>query len=276
MTSLKFFPLVFLFLTTLFAAEPVFIKTPAEAASSPHDNLRIGVPAFTDYVADRPWFCVGFSIRHRQPLWTQYRLTDVEADTHIVERSNHFHKDHSIAESPLPKDYAKTGYDRGHMAPAGDMRWSPEAMKDSFSMANMSPQHPGCNRFTWKYLESQVRDWAKQEKELYVICGPIFAEKSITICNGTIPVPLAYFKVIYDATPPEKMIAFIIPNWKTRGNLQNFAVTVEQVEKITGFDFFSNLPEEKQKALESTISIESWNWTPPEKKRSVQKKSVMK
>ena len=146
------------------------------------------------------------------------------------------------------------------MAPAGDMRWSPEAMSDSFLMTNMSPQHPRCNRATWKYLEEQVREWAKNEKELYVICGPIFAEKSITICNGTIPVPLAYFKIVYDATPPEKMIAFIIPNWKTKGNLQNFTVTVEQVEKITGFNFFSNLPEETQLKLEATVSVDAWIW----------------
>ena len=100
----------------------------------------------------------------------------------------------------------------------------------------------------------------QNEKELYVICGPIFAEKSITICNGTIPVPLAYFKIVYDATPPEKMIAFIIPNWKTKGNLQNFTVTVEQVEKITGFNFFSNLPEETQLKLEATVSVDAWIW----------------
>lgn len=149
------------------------------------------------------------------------------------------------------------------MAPAGDMRWSPEAMSDSFLMTNMSPQHPRCNRATWKYLEEQVREWAKKEKELYVICGPVFAEKSITICNGTIPVPLAYFKIVYDATPPEKMIAFIIPNWKTKGNLQNFTVTVEQVEKITGFNFFSNLPEEPQLKLETTFSVDAWSWRTP-------------
>ena len=189
---------------------------------------------------------------------------DVWSDENkVVERSNNFHKDRVIPESPTHKDYAKTGYDRGHMAPAGDMRWSPEAMSDSFLMTNMSPQHPRCNRATWKYLEEQVREWAKNEKELYVICGPIFAEKSITICNGTIPVPLAYFKIVYDATPPEKMIAFIIPNWKTKGNLQNFTVTVEQVEKITGFNFFSNLPEETQLKLEATVSVDAWSWRTP-------------
>lgn len=260
MASLRQICLLCVLPAILLAGEPVLIKTPAEANSSPYDNLQIGVPVFTDYVVDREWFCIGFSRKHRQPLWVQYRLLAAEVENKVVERSNNFHKDRVIPESPTHKDYAKTGYDRGHMAPAGDMRWSPEAMSDSFLMTNMSPQHPRCNRATWKYLEEQIREWAKNEKELYVICGPIFAEKPITICNGTIPVPLAYFKVVYDVTPPEKMIAFIIPNWKTKGNLQNFTVTVEQVEKITGFNFFSNLPEETQLKLETTFSVDAWIW----------------
>lgn len=263
MASLRQICLLCVLPVILLSGEPLLIKTPAEANSSPYDNLRIGVPVFTDYVVDREWFCIGYSRKHRQPLWVQYRLLAAEVENKVVERSNNFHKDRVIPESPAPKDYAKTGYDRGHMAPAGDMRWSPQAMSDSFLMTNMSPQHPRCNRATWKYLEEQVREWAKNEKELYVICGPVFAEKSIAICNGTIPVPLAYFKIVYDVTPPEKMIAFIIPNWKTKGNLQNFTVTVEQVEKITGFNFFSNLPEETQLKLETTFSVDAWSWRTP-------------
>ena len=126
----------------LLAGEPVLIKTPAEANSSPYDNLRIGVPVFTDYVVNREWFCIGFSRKHRQPLWVQYRLLATEVENQVVERSNNFHKDPLIPESPAHQDYAKTGYDRGHMAPAGDMRWSPEAMSDSESTASaLQPGH---------------------------------------------------------------------------------------------------------------------------------------
>lgn len=135
------------------------------------------MPVFTDYVVDREWFCIGFSRKHRQPLWVQYRLLAAEVENKVVERSNNFHKDRVIPESPAHKDYAKTGYDRGHMAPAGDMRWSPEAMSDSFLMTNMSPQHPRCNRATWKYLENRFGNGQKKRRKLYVICGPVFAEK---------------------------------------------------------------------------------------------------
>lgn len=118
MASLRQICLLCVLPAILLAGEPVLIKTPAEANSSPYDNLRIGVPVFTDYVIDREWFCIGFSRKHRQPLWVQYRLLATEVENKVVERSNNFHKDLIIPESPIPKDYVKSGYDRGHMAPA--------------------------------------------------------------------------------------------------------------------------------------------------------------
>ena len=271
MASLRQICLLCVLPAILLAGEPVLIKTPAEANSSPYDNLRIGVPVFTDYVIDREWFCIGFSRKHRQPLWVQYRLLATEVENQVVERSNNFHKDLIIPESPIPKDYVKSGYDRGHMAPAGDMRWSPEAMSDSFLMTNMSPQHPRCNRAIWKYLEELVREWAKKEKDLYVICGPIFKGSTMTIGNGTIPVPDAYYKIVYDVTPPQKMIAFLIPNQYAQGQLQSFTVTVKQIEKITGYDFFCQLPKEKQDFLESTITVENWDWPKPNRRRYKQR-----
>lgn len=87
----------------LLAGEPVLIKTPAEANSSPYDNLRIGVPVFTDYVVNREWFCIGFSRKHRQPLWVQYRLLATEVENQVVERSNNFHKAPSFQSLPLTK-----------------------------------------------------------------------------------------------------------------------------------------------------------------------------
>ena len=245
--------------------EPVLIQTPEEAKASPYDNLRIGVPIFTDFVVDREGFSIGYSRQYRQPLWVQYRLEarEVAADagTGVVSgQTIRFHKDPVVPGAPSPDDYTHSGYDRGHMAPAGDMQWSAAALAASYAMTNVCPQHPHCNRRTLRRLEELIRSWARNEKELYVISGPVFRENPITIGNGTIPVPEAFYKIVYDVTPPQKMIAFLIPNRETKQPLCALMVTVREVEKVTGYDFFNFLPEPTQKRLELIVSTNDWIW----------------
>lgn len=253
---------LFLFSVVLCVTESVFIRTSADVAASPYDNLKIGVPFFSDYVLDRESFALGFSIKHRQAVWVQYRLTKAEVITQTAKRSNRFYKDSDLPESAIPEDYIRSGYDRGHLAPAADMSYSVKAMNDSFSMANISPQLPGFNRGVWKRLEERVRAFAIAEEEIYVVTGVIFSEKEPPkwIGKNKVSVPKAYFKVIFDATPPCKMIAFIFLNEHCNAELQSFVVTVDQVEEITGFDFFSALPDEEEAKMEAQISLNDWNW----------------
>ncbi len=260
---MKFLRILAFFLTVaVYASEPVFIRTPEDAANSPYDNLKVGVPFFSDYVLDRESFAIGFSIKHRQAVWVQYRLTKAEVEAKAAKRSNRFYKDPDIPESATPKDYTKSGYDRGHLAPAADMSYSAQAMKDSFSMANMSPQLPGFNRGVWKRLEEQIRMFTIAEEDIYVVTGVIFSDNKPEkwIGESKVTVPQAYFKVIFDVTPPRKMIAFILPNESSKAGLQTFAVTVDQVEKITGFDFFSALNDAEEKAYKSQILLSEWKW----------------
>ena len=145
------------------------------------------------------------------------------------------------------------------LAPAADMAFSVQTMADSFFMSNMSPQKPAFNRGIWKRLEEQVRQIAIREKAIYVVTGPILPKKkTVTIGANQVTVPTHYYKVIFDLTPPRKMIGFILPNEGSDRPLEDFAVTVDVVEKATGLDFFSSLPQAVQKRLESTISISAW------------------
>ena len=128
-------------------------------------------------------------------------------------------------------------------------------------MSNMSPQAPQFNRGIWNKLEKQVRHFATREKRIVVVTGPILpAEKTVTIGASRVTVPEYYYKVIYDTTPPEKMIGFVLPNKGSSVDLRTFAVTVDRVEKLTGLDFFSEVPQPKQEKLEQTITVESWDW----------------
>ena len=232
------------------------VKAPAERSV----NLRLGIPSESDQMIDRSGFALGYSKSRRQALWVSYILTAEHLNARQVRRSNKFRPDPLLKFDPVrPQHYNRTGFDRGHLAPASDMTYSRETMEQSFFMTNISPQLPACNRGVWKRVESQIRAWARQESQLYVITGPIFSGET-RMMNGTdIPIPDAFYKVALDMTPPMKMIAFIVPNRASKRPIRSFVVTVNEVEAVTGMDFFRNLDDRIEEALEKNSDIGEWN-----------------
>ena len=231
------------------------------AAEPPqYDNLALGIPGKCDTLIDRPGYALGYIEYHEQAAFVIYKLTAREALTKEAQRTNRFRRDPEIPTgSATTADYRRSGYDRGHLAPAADMAFSVQTMADSFFMSNMSPQKPAFNRGIWKRLEEQVRQIAIREKAIYVVTGPILPKKkTVTIGANQVTVPTHYYKVIFDLTPPRKMIGFILPNEGSDLPLEDFAVTVDVVEKATGLDFFSALPKAVQERLECTISVSAW------------------
>lgn len=217
------------------------------------DNLSYGVPGAADSIVEREGYALGYIEKHEQPAWVQYIMTTEEVSRRAAKRGDDFRPDPEIPTgSATPQDYTRSGYDRGHLAPAADMSFSAKAMSESFYMSNMSPQAPQFNRGIWSKLEKQVRHFATREKRIVVVTGPILpAKKTITIGAN---------KVIYDTTPPEKMIGFVLPNKGSSADLRTFVVTVDRVEELTGLDFFSTVPQPKQEQLERTITVENWHW----------------
>ena len=237
--------------------------------SSPYDNLALGVPGKADTIIDRIGYSLGYIEYHEQPAWVIYRMTAKEATTKAAKRGNDFREDKEIPTgSATLADYSRTKYDRGHLAPAADMAFSIKTMSESFYMSNMSPQAAQFNRGIWKNLEEQVRQFAIEEKDIYVVTGPILPkEKTITIGANKVTVPDYYYKVVYDLTPPQKMIGFILPNKGSNKPLQDFAVTVDTVEEKTNLNFFSTLPKDRQEYLEKTLDVNSWKWMKNKSKR---------
>lgn len=178
-------------------------------------------PAPSDYVVLRDGYELGFNADMHQPDWVAYRLTKEKLLNPKADRSNDFRPDTEIKESAQLADYRRSGYDRGHMAPAADMKGSQHEMSESFLLSNMSPQEPACNRGVWGRLEDKIRDIAKNESSVYVVTGPIHDEdqKLKVIGKSEVWVPDFYFKVVYDETPPRKMIGFIVPNKSSGKNL---------------------------------------------------------
>ena len=229
------------------------------------DNLKVGTPGGCDQVVDRPGYALGYVEAYEQAAWVQYHFTKAENQNKRHKRGEEFFPDPEIVTgSATLEDYKHPLYDRGHMAPAADMQYSAEAMHDSFYLSNMSPQHRDMNAGIWADIEKYVRYTVNVEKELYVITGPIFGENPKTIGPNHVAIPEAYYKIIYDVTPPEKMLAFIVPNRRSNQPIHTFVTTVDAVEKRTNLDFFSALPKAQTDLLEATVTPEAWkrltNW----------------
>ena len=225
-----------------------------------HDNLELGIPSASDQIIDREGYALGYSQKYRQPLWVTYRLTREEACSGFLERSNSFKTDMCVlGGSATPNDYLHSEYDRGHLAPAADMRWSVDAMSDSFYMSNMSPQTPSLNRDVWKRAEIFARDCAVKEGSVFIVSGPIVTnDNPCTIGASCVTVPDLFYKVIYDETPPEKMVAFVMPNNKINGDIWLYATNVVAVEEMTGLCFFSAVDTNKTYQLKREFNKELW------------------
>ena len=213
----------------------------------------------TSTVINHNYYSVSYSEKYEQAEWVAYKLTSAMIAGY-AERKNNFKEDPLVTtRSATLADYKGSGYDRGHLCPAADMKISQEAMNESFYMSNMSPQDPSFNRGIWKSLEEKVRSWAATEGEVYVVTGGVLTSVNKTIGANQVGVPQEYYKIVYDYSGSNsKMIGFVLPNKKGEKQLSEYVVPVNRIETITGIDFFPQLSDELEEALESHSNYSSW------------------
>ena len=166
-------------------------------------------------------------------------------------------------EVPLPRattfDYQQSGYDRGHMCPSGDNKWDAQAQQDCFLLTNMCPQNHNLNGGDWNELEMKCRKWAEHYGDIYIVCGPIlYRQKHKTIGRSRIVVPEAFYKVVLRLSPQPAAIGFIYKNEDGNRPMGDYINTVRQVERITGIDFFPQLPDELENRVEKQASLDDW------------------
>lgn len=217
------------------------------------DLLDTGTPDdIPSQIKDYVGFRVSFNRDNHTPNWVAWELTAAEADGEVP-RYNKFWCDEEIAGCSETRDYTRSGFDRGHMCPAGDNKISEQMMIDCFTMANICPQAHSLNTGAWKTLENKERLWAQRDGNIVIVAGPIYEPSDCTRIGETgVRVPSAFFKVLiepYSSTPGG--IGFIYPNMSSPGDMYNYAMTIDQVEDITGFDFFRQLPDELENEIES-------------------------
>ena len=200
-------------------------------------------------------YTVSYNHHYKTPNWVAWELTRDETKG-TESRKSKFEPDPNLPEPRVEhSDYTNSGYDRGHMAPAADMKWSEKAMEESFYMSNICPQNRKLNRDDWGDLEEKCREWAKKYGRVYIACGPIYDKASPKrIGKHQVAVPDRFFKVvlIYNRKNPIAM-GFLFENKAHHQNLKNYMVKVDQVEEETGLDFFSKVPDEVENRIESIV-----------------------
>ena len=207
---------------------------------------------------------VNFNPSYRVPNCVSYVLTNTMVSLTDGPGAEHrrnykFYSDPSVKGCPEWHEYKGSGYDRGHMAPANDMRWSRQSMSDCFLMTNICPQDHDLNGGSWNKLELKIHDWARNNGKLIVATGPIFNGSNKRIGkNNDIVVPAGFFKVVLDPNR-SRAIGFLYDNHEGGGGVKRHSCTVDEVERITGHDFFSALPDDVERAVESRCNFDQWN-----------------
>ena len=191
--------------------------------------------------------------------WVAWHLTSEHTEGSIG-RGNMFHEDEEV---PSPKatveDYKGSGWSRGHMCPAGDNKWDAEAMYQSFSLINVCPQNASLNSGLWNSLEIDCRNWAKRFHDIYIICGPVFFQQDHEVIGiNEIYVPEAFFKVVLCLNGKPKGLGVIVKN--TAGNKKKdiYYNSIDQVERITGMDYFPLLSDDVEDEVESNLDMDMW------------------
>ena len=228
-------------------------------------NLEgIEIPIITEERSDRVITHKGYTVSYNYdwkiPNWVAYELTDLEVQGEVP-RYDRFKPDPMVPQgaTATTNDYKHSGYDRGHMAPAADMKWDEHVMKESFYLSNICPQNPNLNGGVWKDLEEQVRDLASQKGKIFVACGPIVNDMSNTIGENKVVVPQAFYKVLLQEENGEiHTIGFVYENVSGRKPMSTYAMTVDEVENLTNIDFFPSLPNKIENKVESEVDFSKW------------------
>ena len=227
-------------------------------------SLDLAIPQFTkstkSQVIEHIGYTVSYNEQRRNPNWVAYELTGEEVDG-TEPRGNKFIPDPEVVgRQAVDNDYKHSGWDRGHHAPAADMKWSKQAMDESFYLSNISPQNHNLNSGVWKSIEELTRDNAHRYGEILVVTGPVFTDKKGLgyIGENRVLIPNAFYKVLLAYDNGYRGIGFYCENVAGKKKLNTYAKSIDEIEEITGIDFFHQLPDDVEAEVEKAYSWDNW------------------
>lgn len=250
---------------TIVAAAPSAPKEKKEVVSlSGIDNLErpAAIKNRSERVLKRMGYVTSYNKHWKLPNWVAWKI-DKSRLKKNESRTNEFLPDPDLrtSEAVTTNDYKGSGFDRGHMCPAADNRYHWKAMQESFYMTNICPQDRKLNSGDWNDLEEMCRFWAEKEGSLYVVCGPIVKSKNPQTIGRKqkVVVPDAFFKVILSTAGKQpRAVGFVFENKNTRQHLGKYARSVDEIEAMTGINFFPALPDEVEVMVEKQYNLRSW------------------
>ncbi len=237
------------------------INQDKENILSQNNNFDFLPTSTTNKIIKHEFYTLSYIEKYEQAEWVAYQLK-----SNMITR-NHFERPYFI-EDPLVgtnsadwRNYKKSGYDKGHLCPAGDMKFSKKAFDDTFFTSNISPQKHNFNSGIWNRLEEKTRFWAQKYQSIYVITGGILKKNLRVIGKENVAVPDAFYKVLLQKDNQKfKMIAFLVPSQESKEPLFKFVITTDQLEILTGIDFYPNLSDDIEKKLELSSDYKDWSF----------------
>lgn len=224
---------------------------------------NVEIPRCTDGRTEQIISHIGYTVSYNEdyciPNWVAYELTASEVEG-LESRSDKFVPDPMVTgRTATTDDYRNSGWDRGHMAPAADMKWSRQAMVESFYLSNICPQNHNNNAGVWKKLEEATRSLAGRFSFVYVVSGPIVGKAHLKIGPNKVAVPKAFFKCLLVADGDRwQAIGFVTPNEAGKRPLAEYAHSIDEIEEMTGIDFFPALPDDIEALTEADFDPEIW------------------
>lgn len=251
--------IIFMILTAVFAASTACISSNSGKDGNDRELLT-QKDKLHGQLLNRYAYVASYNKDTRLPNWVAWYLTKEHTYGPHKRNGLRFEEDKDV---PAPRatyfDYMQSGYSRGHMCPSGDNRWSQQAQQESFLYTNCCPQLYSLNAGDWNDLEIKCREWAKAYGKIYIVCGPVLLNKKHrTIGKNRVVVPEAFFKVVLCLEGTPKGIGFIYRNEKTNKPIKSYVNTIDQVERITGIDFFPALPDDIENKVEANSNIDDW------------------
>jgi len=213
----------------------------------------------TGTVVSHSSYTLSYAEEHEQAEWVAYPMLKEQLSNNDFKRP-YFIQDRDVKSGSADwRNYKNSGYDRGHLCPAGDRRYNYDAYHETFLTSNISPQNHDFNAGIWNRLEQKVRYWADSKDGVFVFTGGVLKERLKTIGDERVSVPEEFFKIVVDASGGNyKAIAFLIPNEPSSASFYDFATTIDTIEEKTGIDFFPKLTASEEKQLESQVNLKSW------------------
>jgi endonuclease G len=230
------------------------------AAATTAQQYELPAPSSREQQVKHTMLTLSYNEGYELASWAAWQLTPEQAKATGTFRDKYEADPAVTTETSTPKDYRDAGFIMAQLAPPEDMFPGPAAVEECFLMSNVVPQKPAFNKYIWKTNEKLVREWAKEGNTLYIIAGPVLADAPFgTFGSNKVSIPLRYYKAVLDIKG-KRAVAFVFRNNASSGSQKSFTLSVDALEKITGLDLFTALPDELEQDIESSTDFSKWNF----------------